>query len=103
MKVYDTQTGAKLFRNCESTRSLCAKRFLTTWIFDVEIPARFVTHPSYLERPSGQSSEYDPIVELPLREWGDRARSKVKPISFVISFFEMAKLYRHYFGRRKGR
>ena len=103
LKVYDTQTGAKLFRNCDSTRSLFAEPFLTTWIFDVEILARFITHPSYIERPLGQSSEHDPIVELPLLEWVDRAGSKVKPIDFVISFFEMAKLYRYYFGRRKTR
>ena len=101
LKVYDTQTGAKLFRNSEWTKPLFERPFLTTWIFDVEILARFVTDSRYIDRPTDASPEQDLIVELPLREWIDRAGSKVEPINFVISFFEMIKLFRHYFGRHR--
>ena len=103
LKVYDTQTGAKLFRTCDTTKALFAEPFLTSWIFDVEILARFVTQSAYIDPSHAVSPEQDRIVELPLREWVDRAGSKVKPIHFVLSFFEMTKLYRHYFGPRTQR
>jgi hypothetical protein len=73
LEVYDTQCGAKLFRNTEATRGVFQKPFATRWSFDVEILLRL------LERE--QSGEIPPLgtvcQEVPLERWADIAGSKL--------------------------
>ncbi|HEY0468770.1 MAG TPA: GtrA family protein [Polyangiaceae bacterium] len=86
LPVYDTQCGAKLFRVDELNRGLFATRFLSRWIFDIELVARYCR-----ERP-GQVG----IYELPLDQWRDVGESKVRPIDFVRAAGEMLIIYRTY-------
>jgi dolichyl-phosphate beta-glucosyltransferase len=91
LPVYDTQCGAKLFRNTDRTRSLFAEPFRTRWIFDVELLARFVAAATAAE----QSPE-ELIHELPLRQWHDVAGSKVQARDFLQAAFQLAEIAWHY-------
>jgi dolichyl-phosphate beta-glucosyltransferase len=92
LPIYDTQCGAKLFRVCPLIRSLFQQPFITRWLFDVEIIARLIQARCHTNlRPAK-----DLIYELPLQTWTDVAGSKVKPIDFFRSFFDLARIYWKY-------
>jgi dolichyl-phosphate beta-glucosyltransferase len=91
LPVYDTQCGAKLLRATTRARELFATPFLTRWVFDVELLAR------YGRLASGQSLPLEQrLYELPLTEWADVAGSKVRPWDFVRSGLELVHIWRAY-------
>ncbi len=64
--VYDTQCGAKVFRTNPSVAAVFAEPFRSTWIFDVELLAR------YLELPAeGGPPRRRRIYELTVPAWHD--------------------------------
>ncbi len=89
LAVYDTQCGAKMFRNTAAMREVFAKPFLSRWIFDVEIIARFV-------QANGRSAAADAICELPLQVWHDVHGSKVKARDFIPALRDLWKIHRAY-------
>ncbi|MBV9265932.1 MAG: glycosyltransferase [Acidobacteriaceae bacterium] len=91
LPIYDTQCGAKLFRVTEGTREIFADRFLSKWVFDVEIIARY----QRLYRASGKKLE-TAIYEYPLECWVDVAGSKVKPRDFVTALVDVARIKSKY-------
>jgi hypothetical protein len=93
LPIYDTQCGAKLFRASPVVRSLFQQPFLTRWLFDVEIIARFI-QACRCDQPE---SPKDLIYEFPLLTWKDVAGSKVKPVDFFRSFYDLARIYWTYF------
>jgi dolichyl-phosphate beta-glucosyltransferase len=97
LPVYDTQCGAKLFRNSAALHEVFATPFTTKWTFDVEILARFLV----LSNCDQGLSLEAVTVEHPLREWRDVPGSKVKWQDFVKSAGDLAKIY--LFLRRSGR
>ncbi|HJQ40871.1 MAG TPA: glycosyltransferase [Thermoanaerobaculia bacterium] len=94
LAVYDTQCGAKLFRASEPMREIFREPFLSRWIFDVEIIARFV-------RQRGRDAAAKAIYELPIKEWHDVKGSKVKSTDFVRALRDLWKIHRAY-NRDKG-
>jgi glycosyltransferase involved in cell wall biosynthesis len=94
--VYDTQCGAKLFRDGAETRALFAEPFSVGWTFDVELLARLVA--ARRER-GGPPVERD-VIEVPLRAWSDPGDSKVRPADFLVGLWELWRLRRRYFGAR---
>jgi len=75
MPIYDTQCGAKLFRATPQLRTALAQPFLTRWVFDVEMMARFASlRRSMASEPPMEES----IFEYPLHRWVDVAGSKLK-------------------------
>lgn len=83
--VYDTQCGAKLLKP-ELAQTLFREPFRSKWTFDVELIARYL-------KLTGST---EGLFELPLDAWTDVGDSKVKPVDFVRSFGEMARVYRNY-------
>ncbi len=90
LPVYDTQCGAKVFRDTPSLRASVRDPFHSSWVFDVELLGRLITGDVRLER--------ERFVEIPLAEWYDVAGSKLGLLSMVRSGAELfavgARLHR---------
>jgi dolichyl-phosphate beta-glucosyltransferase len=71
LPVYDTQCGAKVFRASGAVARAFESPFRSSWVFDVEVLARYV-------RDVGPAAAESGIFELPLREWADVPGSKVR-------------------------
>lgn len=93
LAVYDTQCGAKIFRANESIRPLFGQPFLSRWLFDVEIIARFV-------QQRGRDAAATAIYELPIHAWHDVKGSKVKSTDFIRALKDLWKIHRAYNRRR---
>jgi glycosyltransferase involved in cell wall biosynthesis len=96
LPVYDTQCGAKLFRNTKELRMVFQKPFRVKWTFDVEILARFIL----FERFMDSAPLTDFAVEYPLEVWIDIPGSKIKMGDFLLGGFELLKIF--YFLRWPG-
>jgi dolichyl-phosphate beta-glucosyltransferase len=81
--VYDTQCGAKLFRNAPQLTAIWQRMFRSRWIFDVEI----------LMRMKHAGLDLNTCVyEYPLDTWIHKTGSKIKARDFYRAFFELIKL-----------
>lgn len=93
--VYDTQCGAKMFRVSDPLKSIWQEPFISRWIFDVELLARYLK-----TRELGTHEAENHIYEQPLKRWLDVKGSKVKPADFFKAFGELIRIYLKY-GRSK--
>ena len=93
LAVYDTQCGAKLFRATDTLRDVFSTPFLSRWIFDVEIIARFVQR-------WGRDRVAQTLYEYPVTQWHDVKGSKVKSRDFIRALRDLWKIHRAYNGRR---
>jgi hypothetical protein len=75
MAVYDTLCGAKLFRASPAVRSLFQQRFVTRWLCDVEILARWI----HVCRTTPLRPVEEIVYEFPLQKLRDVTGSKVRP------------------------
>lgn len=94
LPVYDTQCGAKMFRVSPELGSVLAEPFRTTWVFDVELLARFVRMRAHGSGPAAQGA----IYEMPLMRWADVAGSKLRPRDYVTAVRDLWRIHRAYFG-----
>ena len=89
LPVYDTQCGAKLFRASAAVEAIFAKPFLSRWIFDVEILARFIR-----ENREGRIGPLEEVVcEYPLMEWRDMPGSKIRLRHFARAVLDLIGIY----------
>ncbi len=95
LPIYDTQCGAKLFRCTPQMRMVFAKPFLSRWIFDVEIIARYI---SVMKSPNEAARC---IYEFPLETWTDVKGSKLRPRDFARAAYDLFRIRRNYVVRRQ--
>ena len=89
LPVYDTQCGAKLFRNTPAVAALFAEPFASRWIFDVEIVARLAR----ARRGSSLPAPRDAIYELPLERWRDVGGSKIGVLDFPRAALQLIRIW----------
>ncbi|HZL96523.1 MAG TPA: glycosyltransferase [Vicinamibacterales bacterium] len=87
LDVYDTQCGAKIFRLTPEIRRVFATPFLSRWVFDVEILARYTS-------VVGTERAASSIYELPLTTWTDVPGSKVKMRHGLRALWDIARIWR---------
>jgi glycosyltransferase involved in cell wall biosynthesis len=87
--VYDTQCGAKLFSR-SAAEQLFTEKFLSSWLFDVEILAR---HKNIM----GEENFRFSVKEVPVSEWTEKQDSKLRYHSVFKLLHELYKIKKHYF------
>ncbi len=91
LPVYDTQCGAKCFRATPAVTALFEDPFLSRWIFDVELLARFTRLASADGLEPGQI-----LVEHPLAEWKEVPGSKLRLRHGFRALIDLARIRRRY-------
>jgi dolichyl-phosphate beta-glucosyltransferase len=98
LAIYDTQCGAKIFGVTPELALVLREPFLSRWVFDVEILARFIA----LNKGSVAYLR-DSIYEFPLPRWHDVAGSKVHPGDFFKAAIDLFRIYYAYLWKRDAR
>jgi dolichyl-phosphate beta-glucosyltransferase len=91
LPIYDTQCGAKIFRVTPALSQVLSQPFISRWVFDVEIIARFIVLSDRDPQPL-----HDSVYEFPLEKWEDVAGSKVKPGDFLLAFLDTFRIRQKY-------
>ncbi|MEX1192811.1 MAG: glycosyltransferase [Brumimicrobium sp.] len=86
--VYDTQCGCKLFKK-EMVEPLFDKKFISPWLFDVELFWRMIVI-------YGRARLPEIALEVPLRECIHINDSKVKWTHSFKTFIQLIKIHRFY-------
>jgi len=86
MPIYDTQCGAKFFKNGPALVHALSEPFHSAWAFDVELLGRLLSGPHGL--PS------DALLEVPLRAWHDVPGTKLSTLSSARTFLELTRINR---------
>ena len=79
-KIYDTQSGFKIFKNEPTLKLVMLENFKTKWFIDLEIYIRFLTH----------SQKALQIKEIPLEYWKEISGSKIKLSMALMIIKEVA-------------
>jgi glycosyltransferase involved in cell wall biosynthesis len=87
--VYDTQCGAKIFKNTKDLNIIFSKPFITNWIFDVEVLARF----KLLKLDESKGWIEESVIEYPLEEWIHVSGSHLKFIHYVTALSDLIKIF----------
>ena len=82
---YDTQCGAKLIHH-EAARDIFSDKFLSRWLFDVEIIARTI------EKYPNDSIR-SRILEVPVHHWKEIPGSKLMFKHMLISLVDLVRIY----------
>ncbi len=97
LPIYDTQCGAKIFKITPDLAHVLAHPFISRWIFDVEIVARYI-------QLRGRDFCFSSIYEFPLEAWEDVGGSKLRSHDFLHAAFDIFRIHRRYLARGvKGR
>ncbi len=86
--VYDTQCGAKIFKNNKDLNIIFSRPFITNWIFDVEVLARF----KLLKWNESKKWIEESAIEYPLEEWIHIPGSHLKFIHYFKALSDLIKI-----------
>jgi dolichyl-phosphate beta-glucosyltransferase len=89
MPFYDTQCGAKFFRDTPALRAALERPFLSRWAFDIELIGRL--HIGTREAPGIPREQFR---EIPLRKWIDVAKSKLSLADMARTLVDLARIDR---------
>ena len=95
LRVYDTQCGAKLFRNGPRLAALFREPFLSTWLFDVEILARRIAQTAQAGAAPAQAAVY----EYPIEAWAEVGGSKLRSAAYLRAALDLIRIRRRYLRR----
>lgn len=87
LAVYDTQCGAKLFRDTAVLRLALSQPFSSRWSFDVELLGRLGAG-----APGVPGIRPEQMIEVPLRTWIDVGGSKLSPQGAVKAGLDLLAL-----------
>ena len=87
--VYDTQCGAKVFVR-SSAELLFREKFISSWVFDVEILARH-------KKNVGEGKFKTSVKEVPVSSWTEKENSKLKYHAVFRILADLYKINKHYF------
>ena len=88
LPVYDTQCGAKLFRR-GVVAGLFNESFISPWLFDVELLARFI-------RKYGRANVPGHVAEVPLKQWIEQSDSRISPTYMFKMWYELYRIHQTY-------
>ncbi|MBA3664191.1 MAG: glycosyltransferase family 2 protein [Bacteroidetes bacterium] len=87
LPVYDTQCGAKIFSS--ELLFLFEEKFITSWLFDVELIARY-------RNKFGIKGALSDIVEVPINTWLEKGGSKLKLSDMIKVPLELLSIHKKY-------
>ncbi len=87
MDIYDTQCGAKLFRDTPVLRAAMSKPFRSRWVFDVELLGRLTTGTQDVTPLS-----LTDFLEIPLESWEDVRGSKLGILGALHGGMDLLRL-----------
>jgi dolichyl-phosphate beta-glucosyltransferase len=93
---YDTQCGAKVFRNTPALVVALSEPFVSRWAFDVELLGRLLAG-----APGTAPVAADRLVEMPLRTWNDVPGSKLTALAAFGSLLQLFSIWRDLAERRR--
>ncbi len=83
LPVYDTQCGAKFFKNNDILKTVLKKPFRSRWVFDIEIIRRLLKTKAYT---------VSDFVEEPLNEWTHVSGSKLSSMAMLKAVIDLLKI-----------
>lgn len=89
LPLYDTQCGAKVFRNSATTLAAFEEPFASRWIFDVELIGRL----AQALHQAGQDP-WQALREAPLEHWSDVSGSKLGVLDGFRAFADLLRIRR---------
>ena len=88
LPVYDTQCGAKVFRNNFEIQKAFSRSFSVNWSFDIEFLGRLKIIKNHFSlKPLAETA-----IEQPLEKWVHCPGSKIKALDFFIAIKELITL-----------
>ena len=92
LPFYDSQCGAKVFRS-EVIEIAFGDRFVTDWLFDIEVIARLRNH-------FGRTAVLSLLTEVPLTAWNEVGGSKLRVGHLIKVPIELLRIHSRYNGTR---
>ncbi len=89
---YDTQCGAKVFRDTPALREALTEPFTSRWAFDVELLGRLLN--------AAEPIPFSAFVEIPLSKWQDIGGSKLGATAMARTGFDLLHIHRSLVRRR---